>query len=141
VIHTTHQQQYIINVQAGAVGDQVVGPHELTEISHGLTKPPEDVPLAQPECGTRLMVLRHIVTVLCGMFPVAPLMTDGRTQESPLHGLEVPRSTPRLNPLDGNRWGLAELLLTANRHIRIELRMPVRLSTTAPAALMEWDGP
>jgi hypothetical protein len=80
VIHTTHQQQFIINVQAGAVGDQVVGPHELTEISHGLTKPPEDVPLAQHECGTP----RAVPDVL-----MAPHMTNGQTQEDALRGLAV----------------------------------------------------
>jgi hypothetical protein len=37
------------------------------------------------------MVLLHIVAVLCGMFSVAPFMTDGQTEQNPLHGLRAPR--------------------------------------------------
>jgi hypothetical protein len=46
---------------------------------------------SEQECGTCVMVLRHILAVLCEMFSVTPIMADGEVQEDPLHGLHAPR--------------------------------------------------
>jgi hypothetical protein len=35
------------------------------------------------------MVLRHILAVLCEMFSITPIMTDGQVEEDPLHGLHA----------------------------------------------------
>jgi hypothetical protein len=46
------------------------------------------------------MVLRHNLAVLCYMFSVAPIVTDGLVQEDPLHSLQssgfVPVGTPKI---------------------------------------------
>jgi hypothetical protein len=46
---------------------------------------------SQHECGTCMMVLRHILTVLCEMFTITRIMTDGYVEENPLHSLHAPR--------------------------------------------------
>jgi hypothetical protein len=80
VIHSRHQQQFSINVLAGIVGDCVVGPHVLPHWPTGnlyryfplrdLPKLLENVPLAEHECGTWMMALRHILAVLCETFSI-----------------------------------------------------------------------
>jgi hypothetical protein len=41
------------------------------------------------ECGTLMMVLWYISTVLCEVFSIKPIMTDGKTEEDPLRGLDA----------------------------------------------------
>jgi hypothetical protein len=41
------------------------------------------------------MVLRHVLAVLCEIFLVTPIMTDGWVDEDPLHGFHA-RQTPIL---------------------------------------------
>jgi hypothetical protein len=41
------------------------------------------------ECGTWMMVLRHILAVMCEMFSITPIMTDGWVKEDPLHSLHA----------------------------------------------------
>jgi hypothetical protein len=62
------------------------------------------------ECCTCLMVLRHILAVLCEMFSVKPIMTDGNVAEVPLHDL---RSRTDLIPLHFYVWGNMETLVSA----------------------------
>jgi hypothetical protein len=139
------QQQFSIVVWAGIVGYCLVGPHVLPHRLTGnhysdillrhLPELLEDVPLAaQHECGTCMMVLRHILAVLCEMFSVTPVMshdggigTGGPTAWPP-HSSRAVRdflsntchdggigaggptawisvSAPDLNPLDFYLWG------------------------------------
>jgi hypothetical protein len=44
---------------------------------------------AEHECGTCMMVLRHILAVLCEMFLVRRVMTEGQVHEDPLNGLHA----------------------------------------------------
>jgi hypothetical protein len=44
---------------------------------------------SQHECGTGMMVFRHILVVLCEMFSTAHIMTDGQVEKDPLHGLHA----------------------------------------------------
>jgi hypothetical protein len=46
---------------------------------------------SQHECGTCMMVLRHILAVLCEMFSVTPVMTNGYVEEDPLYRLNARR--------------------------------------------------
>jgi hypothetical protein len=83
------------------VGDGSVGPHCLPHqltgnhyrdfISHDLPKLLETVPLAEHECGTCMMALRHIRTVPCEIFSITYIMTHGQVEEDTLHGLHDPR--------------------------------------------------
>jgi hypothetical protein len=41
------------------------------------------------ECGTCMMVLRHILALLCEMFSLTNIMADGQVEEAPLHGLHA----------------------------------------------------
>jgi hypothetical protein len=87
VIHYRHQQRFSINVWAGIFGDCLVVPHVLSHrftgnhyrdfLLHDQPKLLENVPLAEHECGTCMMALRHILFVLCEMFSITPIMTDG----------------------------------------------------------------
>jgi hypothetical protein len=43
---------------------------------------------SEHECGTYMMVLRHISAVLCAMFPITPIMTDGHCMASTLARFE-----------------------------------------------------
>jgi hypothetical protein len=88
----------VINLDIGVclVGQHVL-PHELTG-NHcrdfHLHDPPkllEDVPLTEHECGTCMMVLRHISAVLCEVLWTTPVMTEGQVEEEPLHGLNAPQ--------------------------------------------------
>jgi hypothetical protein len=80
--------QFSINVWAGIAGDFSVGPHVLP---HRLTgNHYRDFSFmiwqsywklyhcqSEHECGTCMMVLRHILAALCEMFSVTIIMTDG----------------------------------------------------------------
>jgi hypothetical protein len=46
---------------------------------------------SEHEYDTCMMVIRHILAVLCEMFSVTPIMTEGWVEEDPLHGLHAPR--------------------------------------------------
>jgi hypothetical protein len=62
------------------------GPTAWSPCLSDLTKLLEAVPLAaEHECGTCMIVLRHILAALCEMFSVTPIMV----QEDPLHGLHA----------------------------------------------------
>jgi hypothetical protein len=41
------------------------------------------------ECGTCVMVLRHILAVLCEMLSITPIMTDGNIEQKTLNGLHA----------------------------------------------------
>jgi hypothetical protein len=43
---------------------------------------------SEHECGTCMMVLRHILAVLCEMFSVTCIMSEGQVEEDPLRGLQ-----------------------------------------------------
>jgi hypothetical protein len=45
--------------------------------------------LSQHDCGTYMLVFRHILAVLCDMFTLTPVMTDGSVEEDPLRGLHA----------------------------------------------------
>jgi hypothetical protein len=64
-------------------------------------QPPQRFHLTRPDkatgrrtTGSRSthVVLRHISALLCEMFSVAPIMTDGQIEEDPLHGLHARRT-------------------------------------------------
>jgi hypothetical protein len=82
------QQQFNINVRAGIAGDCLAGPHVLPHhlkgnhyrdfLLHDLPEILGYVPLAaEHNCDTCMMMLRHILAVLCEMFSVTAIMTDG----------------------------------------------------------------
>jgi hypothetical protein len=75
-------QQFSVNVLAGTVGGCLLGPYVLPHRLTGnhyrdLPKLLEGVPLAEHECGTCMMVLRHILALLWEIFSVTAIMTDG----------------------------------------------------------------
>jgi hypothetical protein len=41
------------------------------------------------ECGSCMMVLRHVLAVLCEMLSVTSLITDGQVEEASLHVLHA----------------------------------------------------
>jgi hypothetical protein len=77
-------------VTFSTVGDCLVGPdvllHRLTDsryrdfLLHGLAEQLEDVPLT---------VRGGMCYMLCEMFSITPIMTDGQVQEDPLHGIHA----------------------------------------------------
>jgi hypothetical protein len=88
LIHSRHQQQFNINMRAEIVGDWLVGPHVLPHrltgnhyrdfLLHDLPNILEAVPLAvTARCGTCVMVLQHTLVMLCEIFSITPIMTDG----------------------------------------------------------------
>jgi hypothetical protein len=44
---------------------------------------------SEHECDICMMLLRHILVVLCEMFSVTPIMSDGQVEEDPLYGLHA----------------------------------------------------
>jgi hypothetical protein len=83
-------------LRVGIFGDYLIGlhvlPHQLTgnhyrDLLHDLPKLLGDVPLAEHECGTCIIMIRHILAALCEMFSITPIVTDGWVREDPLHDL------------------------------------------------------
>jgi hypothetical protein len=87
VIHSRHQQQFSISVLAGVVGDW-----EARMFCHiGLQATTNEISSymicqrywqmyhwqSEHECGTCMMVLRHILAVLCELITMTPIVTDG----------------------------------------------------------------
>jgi hypothetical protein len=82
--------QFNINVWTWIVGDCIVGPHVLPHrltgnhyrdfLLHDLSK------LLEVTGSQSTNVFRHILTVLCAMFSIAAIMTDGKVKEDPVHG-------------------------------------------------------
>jgi hypothetical protein len=78
---------FSINAWADIAGDCLVDPHVLPHrltgnhyrdfLSYDLPKLLEDVDWqSEHECGTCMMVLRHILAVLCEMFSITPIMIE-----------------------------------------------------------------
>jgi hypothetical protein len=109
-----HQQQFSINVWVRTVGDCLVGlhilPHQLTGnqyrdfLLHDLPKLPEDVPLAEHKCGTRMMVVWHISSILRDV--VNNIYHDWEPTA-------LPPWSPDLNPLDFYLWRHLKTLVYA----------------------------
>jgi hypothetical protein len=65
-----------------SVGPQIL-PHRLAGnhyrdfLLHDLPRQLDVVPLAEHEYGIRMSVLLHILVVLCEMFSITAIMTDG----------------------------------------------------------------
>jgi hypothetical protein len=84
-------------VWAGIVGDCLIRPnvlpHQLTGnhyrdfLLHNLRTLLENALLVEHERGTCMMVLWHILVMLCDMFSITAIMTDGYVEEDPLLGL------------------------------------------------------
>jgi hypothetical protein len=79
-------------VWAGIVGDSLVGshvlPHRLTGNHYRAKAPGKCTAGSQEyEYGTCIILSRHILGVLCEMFSITPIVTDGLVEEDPLHGL------------------------------------------------------
>jgi hypothetical protein len=83
-----HQHQFSINVWAGTVGDCLVDlhvlPHRLTGNHYWdfiLCDLPKSLKTyhwqSKHKCGTFMIVLWHILAVLCEMFSVTPILTNG----------------------------------------------------------------
>jgi hypothetical protein len=88
-------------------------------------------------------MFRHILAVLCEMFSITRIMTDGYVEEDPLHGLHARLTWILCIFTYENTWKpfCTQLLLTTKRHFTISLWMPVRLSAIAPAFLYGCGGP
>jgi hypothetical protein len=104
VIYSRYQLQFSINMWAGTVGDCLIGQFfchiglqaTTTEIlSYMICQSCWKMYHWESEqkCGTCAMVLRHILAVLCEMFSVTRIMTDGYVEEDPLHGLHARRTS------------------------------------------------
>jgi hypothetical protein len=80
----------------------LTGNHYQNLLLHDLPKLLEGVPLAEHECGTRMMLLRHTLAALCEMFSISwPKDRQRRTHciASTLAGFEssgfLPVGTPK----------------------------------------------
>jgi hypothetical protein len=139
-----HQQLFSICVWVEIVGDSSVGPHVLPHrltgnryrdfLLYDLAKLLENVPLAEHECGTCMIVLRHILAVLREMFWITSIVTDGQVEEVPLHGLFSIFTC-------GDIWNPVCMQLLLTTQTVIALWMPVRLSATALASSYGCGGP
>jgi hypothetical protein len=79
-------QQFSINMWAGIAGDcfvvpdvlphRLAGNHYRHFLLHDLPKLLEIVPLAEHECSTCNIVLRHILAVPCEILSITPITTD-----------------------------------------------------------------
>jgi hypothetical protein len=95
------------------------------------------------ERGTCVMVLRHILAVLCEVFSVIAIMTDGQVEEDPLHGLHAHLTSVLWIFTCRDTWkpSCMQLLLATKKHFTVALWLTVRLSATAPASLNWCGGP
>jgi hypothetical protein len=137
---------------AGIVGNCLVGPHVLPHrltgshygdfLWHNLPKILEVVPPAEHECGTCVMVLRHILAVLCEIFSITAIMTDGQVVEDAQHGLHSPHIwIPWIFTCRGHLQTLVYAAPLENEEtLHHRMWMPVRLSATTPASLNEYSG-
>jgi hypothetical protein len=98
-----------------------------------------EYPLVEHECGTCMMVLRHILAVLCKAFSEKSIITDEYVEEG-LHACQI---WILCIFTCGNTWKslCMQLLLTTKKHLTIALWMPVRLSATPQAPSNGCGGP
>jgi hypothetical protein len=85
-----------------------------------------------------MTALRYILAVLCEIFSITPISTDGYVEEDSLHDLHAAKfeSSGFLSMAT-----LKALCMTMKKHFTIALWMRVRLSATTPASLNGCGGP
>jgi hypothetical protein len=82
-----------------------------------------------------MMVIRNVLTVLCEIFSITAIMTNGQVEEDPLHGLNA-RQIWAL--LDFCLWGHLNTLVYAApvkneealNHLTVDARQTIHLPTS-----------
>jgi hypothetical protein len=80
------------------------------------------------------MMLRHISDVLCEVFSITPVMTDGQVDDDPLYSLYA-RKVSIIRIFTCGHEGIPlcmQLLLTSKKHFSVALWMPVSLICIYP---------